>query len=163
MGAVWQVLFSGVNFREQVKNKSLWVPCRKEAKKCGPRMTVRTWLDFLSLTSSPQVLVLPIIPFLCNDRSNETLATTKMITMKVTLRYTWKWSLGNSLPWSQAEMEKQSQETESTVATLKGSGPLGWGRWLLTITLQRPLSYPRGRGKKHVVSFKMHFLGTDHL
>ena len=59
-------------------------------------------------------------------------------------------------------MEKQSQETESTVATLKGSGPLGWERWLLTITLQRPLSYPRGRGKKHV-SFKMHFLGTDHL
>lgn len=69
-----------------MKNKSL--PCRKEAKSCGPRMAVRMWLDFLSLTSSPRALVLHIIPFLGNDRDDETLVTTKMVTMKVTLRYT---------------------------------------------------------------------------
>lgn len=68
-----------------MKSKSL--PCRKEAKNYGPRITVRIWLDFLSLTSSPRVLVLHIIPFLGNDRDNEMLVTTKMI-MKVTLRYT---------------------------------------------------------------------------
>ena len=76
----------GSKLREEVKNKSL--PCRKEAKNYGSRMTVRIWLDFLSLTSSPRVLVLHIIPFLGNDRDNETFVTTKMITMKVTLRYT---------------------------------------------------------------------------
>lgn len=68
-----------------MKSKSL--PCRKEAKNYGPRITVRIWLDFLSLTSSPRVLVLHIIPFLGNDRDNEMLVTTKMI-MKVILRYT---------------------------------------------------------------------------
>ena len=56
MGAVWQALLSGI--REQMKNKSLWVPWRKEANNCGPRMTVRTRLDFLSLSSSPYVLLL---------------------------------------------------------------------------------------------------------